>query len=159
MINLEVDRFLAEQGLSDVNVKKMVSDPALKSVAAGLSNYISAQRAVTTSEVLCYEEMRALIESQVEKAAASAFNNIGSATTGGFPPLPRRSSMRKAYSGTLLAPSPTKSVKIDEVPRERIIEPSSPSKRGLRALNLQIPPDGFTAGGLALVTFPNNGSE
>jgi hypothetical protein len=80
--------------------------------------------------------MRSLIESQVEKAAVSTLHfdrHPHSATGHTIPPLPRRSSMKKTTS------SPTKSVKIAENCENEMIEP----KKGLRALNLQIPPDGF----------------
>ena len=151
MINLDVDRFLSEQGLSEVNVQKMASDPALKSVCTGLSKYISAQRAITTSEVLCYEEMRSLIENQVEKATAAAFRVEDSisppiSSSSGVPLLPRRSSMKKYNSGSLMSPT-TKSVKISETAKEHIIEPSVSPRKGLRSLNLQIPPDGFVSNG------------
>lgn len=134
LLSVDIDQFLAERGITEVNIAKLSSDPALKAITTQLSGYIDGQRQAS-SQIEFYDEMRAYLENQVESAAAVAFNqDIVSPT--GEPPVnrtfrksinsqlqtsPSRSSLRKTSSGNALA----KNVKLAEVAEERVIIPQT----------------------------------
>lgn len=150
MISLEIDQFFADQGLTDTNIAKLSSDPNLKAIASNLQEFMAKQRDISNKQVVCYEEMRDLIENQVEKHTASSMNpDFGSpvVTTPG-PTL--RSSMRKLNGSnmTISSLNTAKSVKIATIEKEENQSTSRPpvSEKpltGLKALNLSIPLGGF----------------